>query len=313
MLRVIGLNPVIDRIYYVDDFRAGTKFMLIPPHCYAGGKGTNVARVCAQMGQSVALYAFLGGASGEVIRDDLSQYGVKGIYFSHPGETRTTIDIMDLKNGRETELTEPGVAIGKEDQQAFLDRFAADVQEGDIVICSGVPMAGMDQDIFRQVALIAHKAGARTILDVDPRFFMHSMPAPFYFVKPTMLELKGICGMSADDEPSEEDVRAMVGKVMDMGVETFMLSMGSKGSRFFTKDAAYDVSIPRVKAISSIGSGDSAVAGYCIGLDRGLPLTECVKLSMACGMSNAMHGEVGFVEKAQVEEFIEGITLTRLS
>jgi len=310
MLRIIGLNPVIDRMYYIDDFRAGTKFMLIPPHCFAGGKGTNVARVCAQMGQSCVLYAFLGGSAGQMIEENLGHYGVKGVYFRHPGETRTTINIIDLKNARETEFTEPGVHVSAQDEQAFLDRFAADVQAGDIVICSGIPMPGMSKDIFRRVAQIAHAAGARTVLDVDPVYFMDSMPAPFYFVKPNLLELKGILGETEEGDPADAELSRMVDRVMDMGVETFMLSMGSRGCRFFTRQAACEAAIPAVRALSSIGSGDSSVAGFCIGLDRGLPLFECVQLSMACGVSNAMHEEVGFVDRADVERLKEQVLIT---
>ena len=50
MIRVVGLNPVIDRTYYINDFRSGVKFYEITPRTDVGGKGVNVARVLSRMG-----------------------------------------------------------------------------------------------------------------------------------------------------------------------------------------------------------------------------------------------------------------------
>ena len=88
-----------------------------------------------------------------------------------------------------------------------------------------------------------------------------------------------------------------------------MISQGGQGSLLFTGEGIFKARIPKVNAVNTIGSGDSTVAGFCIGRARGLSVLECARLAMACGISNAMHSQVGFVEKDQVEELMERVTI----
>jgi len=68
--------------------------------------------------------------------------------------------------------------------------------------------------------------------------------------------------------------------------------------------------IPEVPVKSSIGSGDATVAGFSVGLLRGYSLEDCLRLAMACGMSNAMSRQVGVVEKQTVEDLLPRILVT---
>lgn len=310
MIRALCLNPIIDRTYYIDDYQVGTKFMEIPSVCSAGGKGVNSARVMAQMGEPCVLYAFVGGATGQMIVQDMESYGVEGVYFETRGETRTAIDIIDARNGRETEIVEPGEEITKEEEQAFFDRLEADLRPGDIVICSGIRMPGMELSVFGELARLAERKGALCALDVDSKYFASSFPAKYFYAKPNLTELKRAFGIQG--ELTDKDMPALAKKVAELGVETFMISQGGQGSLLFTGEGIFKARIPKVNAVNTIGSGDSTVAGFCIGRARGLSVLECARLAMACGISNAMHSQVGFVEKDQVEELLGQVTIQPL-
>jgi fructose-1-phosphate kinase PfkB-like protein len=60
---------------------------------------------------------------------------------------------------------------------------------------------------------------------------------------------------------------------------------------------------------STIGSGDSSVAGFCTALQRGYPMEDCLKLAMACGVCNAMFPQVGYIKKELVAELVKEIDL----
>lgn len=307
MIRALCLNPIIDRTYYIDGYQVGKKFMEIPAVCSAGGKGVNSARVMAQMGEPCVLYAYVGGAAGQMIIQDMESYGIEGVYFETEGETRSAINIIDGKNNRETEIVEPGVHITKEEEQVFFDRLESDLQPGDIVICSGIPMPGMENSVFGKLARLVEKKGALCALDVDSKYFASSFPAKYFYAKPNLVELQRAFGIAGD--LAEKDMPALAERVAELGVETFMISQGSQGSLLFTGEGIFKARIPRVNAVNTIGSGDSTVAGFCIGRARGLSVLECARLAMACGISNAMHSQVGFVEKDQVEELMERVTV----
>ncbi len=308
MIRSICLNPVIDRVYYINDFNISRKFMEIQPQSFAGGKGVNIARVVSQLGERCALYAFVGGNGGNVIIEDMEKYGVDFTYFSTKGETRYAIDIMDLKNKIETEITEPGVPISAEEEKLFLHTLKNDLSPEDIVVCSGIPMPGMSLNIYQKVSEICRQKRAKCILDTDGKYFLPSFPGCFYFAKPNLNELKAIFGVKGELDGAQ--VAALAKRAMDKGIENFLLSRGKDGGLLFTAGGIIQAGIPKVSVKSSIGSGDATVAGFCVGTGRGLHIEECLRLAMACGISNAMHEQVGFVDKETVEKLLPQISIT---
>ena len=82
MIRIICLNPVIDRVYYISDFVEAKKYYEIRPQIFVGGKGINIARVMSQMGEKCSLYAFVGGENGKLIEKEMNLWcGNEGISY----------------------------------------------------------------------------------------------------------------------------------------------------------------------------------------------------------------------------------------
>ncbi len=305
MIRAICLNPVIDRLYYIDDFRAGTQFKEIRPDIFAGGKGINIARVVAQLGEECSLYAFLGGSAGRIIESDMEKHGVALHPFRHEGETRTTVNIIDNRNRVETEITEPGVIVGKSLVDSFFAELGNDLSPDDIVVCSGIPLKGMEIDIYKEISRLCYERRARCFLDVNSVYLEAAFPARYSFFKPNINELRTLF----DDGVSP--VEDLLCKVLSLGAESVMVSMGRDGCLFMGRNEHFSASVPDEEVVSTIGSGDASVAGFAVAKARGLDDREAVRLAMASGVSNAMHREVGFIDKAQVEALSNRVIISR--
>lgn len=303
MIRVICLNPVIDRMYYIDDFCAATKFYEVPPKIYVGGKGINIARVMSLMGEHCVLYGFLGGVNGRLVSEDMKGYDVEFKAFQTSGETRTTINIIDNKNRKETEITEPGTEVGEKEEQEFLETLKADLRKGDMVICSGIPMKGMSQDIYQKVSRLCEQHGSICILDATGIYLERSFPGNYYFSKPNFSELSEL--FSITEEETMENIIKSGKRMLDMGVENLLISTGESGGIFLNDSGIYKAVIPKEEVVSTIGSGDASVAGFCIGVKRGYSSEDCVKLAMACGICNAKFSKVGYVEPDMVKRLFE--------
>ena len=78
------------------------------------------------------------------------------------------------------------------------------------------------------------------------------------------------------------------------------------------RDAAYLARVPDVPVVSTVGSGDAALAGAIRGLSLGLGSGDALRLAMACGAANAMLGEVGSVSKEDVHSAWARITIERI-
>lgn len=308
MIRAICLNPVIDRMYYIDGFAAGRQYKEQVPSRFVGGKGVNIARVAALLGEQCTLYGFVGGANGALVEEDMERHGVRFVAFHTPGETRTTINIIDRAGRRETEITEPGAPVGPAGQTAFLAALERDVEPGDMVICSGIPMRGMDQDIYRRVALLAEAKRARCVLDANSCYLKASFPGRYFFSKPNFGELCELHGVQTTQ--SAAAALELGQKTLAMGVENLMVSMGREGCLFLNGQLALRAEVPDEPVSSTIGSGDSTVAGFCVACQRGLDYPQAVRFAMACGVCNAQSAQVGYVERGRVEELVGRIALS---
>ena len=306
MIRAICLNPVVDRLYYIDDFSAGTQYKEIKPDVFAGGKGVNIARVVSQLGERCELYAFLGGSAGRVIESDMEKHGVTIHPFRHEGETRTTVNIIDNRQRLETEITEPGVTVGKALVDSFFDELASDLSPDDIVVCSGIPLKGMDVGIYKEISTLCSEKGARCFLDVNSSFLKAAFPARYSFFKPNINELKALFDDNRESAPE------LMKRSMELGAGSVMVSTGKDGCLFMDEGEFFSASVPDEKVVSTIGSGDSTVAAFAVAKERGLGNRDAVKLAMAAGVSNAMHREVGFIDIDDVNRLMEKVEIHSL-
>lgn len=236
-----------------------------------------------------------------MVEEEMASFGVEFKALRTEGETRTTINIIDQARHRETEITEPGVRLGPERQKEFLDLLGRDLERGDLVICAGIPMKGMDDDIYAVIGGLCQRRGCRCVLDTTGIYLKRSYPGNYYFSKPNFSELCELFGCRGD-----ENLAAILeyGQQMRrMGTENVLVSLGADGAIFLGTQEILRVRIPRIEAVSTIGSGDASVAGFCIGTSRGMETADCVRLAMACGISNASFSKVGVVDPKQVWEY----------
>ena len=310
MIRVLCLNPTIDRMYYIDNFHSGVQFHGNRPDVYPSGKGVNVARVLSSLGDSVVLYAFIGGGNGELVREEVTKLGLQAVFFQHKGETRSTINIIDHSRKEETEITEDGEKITASEEEEFLSRLELDINEEDIIICSGLPMNGMDDNIYQKVSLLCKKKKARCVLDANRKYLKASFPGTYTFIKPNYNELCSL--FDFEGELKEETLISLSNRLISSGVEMILITLGGDGAYFISQSLIYKVSIPSVEVMSTIGCGDASVAGFCHSLLHKESVEDAIRTAMACGIANAMNKKVGTVEINDVKALIPAIKLERI-
>ena len=310
MIHVLCLNPTIDRMYYIDHFRQGTQFHGNHPDIIPGGKGVNVARVLSELGDACEFYAFVGGGNGNLIRQEIDNLHIVPHYFSHEGETRCTINIIDHAAGEETELTEDGEKVSLCQQKKFLDKLESRLSPNDLVVCSGLPMYGMKGNIYQQVAILAAGHHAQCVLDANRQYLKGSFPAPFVLAKPNRTELASLFDMAGD--LTEQDVVVLARKLREKGAEYVLVSLGGNGAIFVSSQGAFCVHVPKVSVVSTIGSGDASVAGFCHAMIGGASPIEAIKFSMACGVANTLTEKVGHLHKTDLEWILPLISVEAL-
>ncbi len=309
MIRSICLNPTIDRTYYVDDFIPGNPYRNTKVVVDVGGKGINVAKVAAGLCVPVVCYGFLGRENGRKVKDALLAMHADVRFREVPGETRTTVNIIDHAAQKETEILEAGPRIGEAEAEELLKMISGDIQQDDIVICSGLYAPGIPDDYYARISRACREKGAYCILDSNGKDLRNALDGSYWMIKPNAREL---CEINDVPVTEEEEKLIPLGQKLLGNTKHVLVSMGSRGGLLISCGEVYCIHVPRVQALSTIGSGDSVVAGFAVGIQRGLSIPECARLALACGTANALTEKVAMLNRRDIEKILPEIKIERI-
>ena len=308
-IHVLCLNPAIDKLYVIDGFVAGEDYPGQMPTVRIGGKGVNAARVLSQLGADVHLYALLGEESETSFRREMEPR-CRCTFIPVPGACRTTVNIIDRQNGRETVITESGPQVNGVHVKALMAALEENVLVGDMVCCSGSIIAGAPGDIYAQISSLAQRKGARCALDCNAKTLPASLKGANYVLgKPNERELCALLGEERTHSPKR--IAVLAGRLIPP-YETLVVSMGAAGGMWIDAHRAILARVPELEVISTVGSGDAAFAGALYALAQGMKAEDALRLSMACGAANAVLGEVGSVRMEDVRAIEKQIAITTI-
>lgn len=308
MIHVICLNPAIDKFYEIDDFAAGEDYPGQCPRCVNGGKGVNVARVLAQLGEKPMLHAYLGDGA-KTLADEMREMCVCDFY-DVPGSCRTTINILDRINGRETVITEAGPTITAANVNQLMYTLEDEILAGDIVVCSGSIISGAPADLYACISRLCMERGARCVLDCNAQTLPASLEGVVYALgKPNEREL---CALLGEGRTQDPDKIAAMAKGLMPPYQALLVSMGAAGGVYVTREGAVYSPGMQVQVVSTVGSGDACLAGAVYALAQDFNMKETLRLAMACGAANAQRSDTGVGEKDAVFALAKGIVVSTL-
>lgn len=297
----INLNPSIDKVYAIDDFAAGGVFRPSEMTATAGGKGLNVARVAHLLGEPVVVTGFLGGGNGRFIEEQVRKSGIAAEFVPIQGESRICIAVTDQKRHTSTEVLEPGPVISAEECQRFLDRYQQLLNDCAVVTASGSLPQGVPDDFYRKLIILATARKIRFILDSSGESLKQGVEGLPFMVKPNREEAEQLLGVQLE---TLEDQAGAVLMLKEKGVAIPCITLGKDGCVAALPDGIYHFYGPAIDVVSTVGSGDSFVAGCAVGFARDLAPVGAIKLGMASAMANTQFFQTGMVSPELVSRFL---------
>ena len=276
----LTMNPALDIATAIDAIVPDTKMRCDPPRYDPGGGGINVARAAHMLGgDALAVYP-AGGASGEMIRGFLAAEGVPQIAVPVPGITRESIAIVERQSGRQYRFLLPGPPLAAADQRRCLDVLTREAAGAAFVVASGSLPPGVPADFYAQVAALARRCGARFALDSSGAA-LTAAGSGIFLIKASLRELAELHGAPVADAAAQEAAAAAL--IAAGRCEALVVSLGAAGALLVTAEGCRRFATPRVAALSSVGAGDSMLAGILVALARGQPLDDAVRFGVAAG------------------------------
>lgn len=303
MILTVTANPTIDKVYFVDELKIGEVHRPFKTTSTAGGKGINVARVAALLGENAMALGFIGGRNGEFVSDEVRKLGIEEKFTRVRGETRVNTNISD-KFGNSTEILEAGPTVTKEEIASLINEFENAVDKSDIICVSGSLPQGTDSSLYKEFIRIAKSKAKKIIVDTSGKTLKEIIDYAPFMVKPNRDEIKELFGIETKDD---KGIKKALLILYEKGIELPIITLGGDGAFAYIDNDFYRFHSPAVSVKNAVGSGDSAVAGIAIGITRGLSFIDAVKLGMAAGSANTQFDETGYVSKELVDKYSEEI------
>ncbi len=295
----VTLNPALDQTSTVGSLQPDKKLRCDRPVFEPGGGGINVARAIVRLGGEAAPLYFSGGHSGKRLTALLEKEGITGIPVEIAADTRENLNITDRSSGRQYRFIMPGPEITETETGDLLKALQAALKDAEYLVISGSMPAGISPGIFREFAGIAARENARMIVDTSGDALRNALQAGVYLAKPNLGELAALAGR---EQLMEDDAVSAAREVIrEHGCHAMVVSMGGSGALLVTLETAKKIPAPVVKRLSTVGAGDSMVAGIVLALQRGMDLPEAVRFGIACGTAATMNPGTALCRKEDAE------------
>lgn len=295
----VTFSPSIDKSFFVPELVPDKKLRASVPLLNPGGGGINVARAIRRLGGEATAVFPSGGYTGQQFNDLLAAENVSSVIVPTAQDMRENIVVMDQSKNLQYRFGMPGTFLKETEWRSILDAVEA-MPALDFLVCSGSLPPGVPEDIYAQLALMAKRKGAKCIVDTSGRPLQLAMEAGLYLIKPNLGELSAYAGKNYLNTDDAKSIAQQL--VSDGHCDVVVVSMGPAGALLVTKDIATVIPSPAVERKSTVGAGDSMVAGIVFALSMHQPILEAVRYGVACGTAATMNPGTELCRKVDVEK-----------
>ena len=285
MIYTITVNPSLDYIVSVDDFKLGLTNRTSSEKLLPGGKGINVSQVLMNLGVENTALGFVAGFTGEALVRELESRGIRQEFIHiDKGMTRINVKLTSIDG---TEINGRGPDIGSADLEKLLKRLD-ELEDGDVLFLAGSIPGSISSDLYRNIMKRLQKKDILFVVDATRELLTNVLEFHPFLIKPNNHELGEIFGVELSDR---ESVIPYAKKLQDMGARNVLVSMAGKGAVLVAEDGTIvSHEAPKGVLVNGVGAGDSMVAGFMAGSLNG-EYKYALKLGTAAGGATAFsHG-----------------------
>ncbi|MBQ7354271.1 MAG: 1-phosphofructokinase [Clostridia bacterium] len=294
MIYTVTFNPSIDYILRTPPLQEGEVNRAVGEEMRLGGKGINVSVILSRLGVETVALGFSAGFIGDALIEMVRQEGVDSDFIPlQEGNTRINVKLWG-DGGKVTEINAGGPVIDDRAMESFYRKISRLTGEDTLVLAGSVP-ASLPVDIYRQILERISDHGVRTVVDATGDLLLGVLAYRPFLIKPNRSELAEVVGRALpDDRAIEEAARELQNK----GARNVLVSLGGDGALLLDEDGQ----VHRVQSACrqvryTVGAGDSMVAGFLAGVDRGYEYA--LRLGSAAGGATA--GSEGLATRAEIE------------
>ncbi|MEN4043064.1 MAG: hexose kinase [Anaerolineaceae bacterium] len=285
MIICVSPNINIERTWTIPNLRLGGVFRAAQEIVRPSGKGINTAYAVHLLGEDVLGMGFAAGHTGRLFQEMFEADGLKGHWTWVAGEIRAAVTLYDPNSSNDvTLLSGLGMQVDAQDWARFSQDILEHSAPAKLVSFSGSLPPGTPLEAFSAVIRRLRVAGKSVWVDCSGPALEAALRAQPAGVKINAVEAAELVGETIDDHRAACRVAK---QLQQHGIESVVVTLGKQGAVLASGAEYWWANAPAIeRAISSAGSGDAFLAGLLVGLERGQPRPESLRIAAAAGGAN---------------------------
>ena len=304
----LTLNPAFDIHCYIENFAPYHENLANITEYDAGGKGVNISRALTHNGAENLALVVLGEENADSFRIRLERDGMNYRALCVSGRIRENITVH-TNGADETRISFAGFCANSSLLERLERELDGILEEGSYVTFTGRNPAGLAMsDVKAFLRRLADK-GARTVIDSRSFSLEDLIELRPWLIKPNQEEISEYLGRQIKDISDALDAARTL---RESGIENVMISFGALGALLVCGDGAFAALPPSVEAVSTIGAGDSSIAGFLAAASQGKNSSDMLRTAVAYGTAACLTGGTRPPKAQDVERILKQIKLNTL-
>lgn len=302
----ITINPSVDKSSSVKGIVPEKKLRCDTPKYEPGGGGINVSRALKKLEIDALALLTSGGRTGKLLESLLLEESLQILPFSVKNETRENFIIVDTLTNQQFRFGFPGQPLSKNEQTILLDTINAIKDFPEITVISGSLPDGVDVEFMKALIQICKNKNSKVVVDTSGEALKAAVAEGVYLIKPNIGELAILTGKN---ELSVHTMEAAAKQLISNGsAEIVVVSMGASGATLFNNSEKIYQPAPLVKVKSTVGAGDSMVAGMVSALLNNSSMKNVLRMGIACGSATTMAEGTGLFKTENVYKILKELS-----
>lgn len=298
----LTLAPAYDIHCRCDTFAAEQENLARILSYDAGGKGVNISRALTVYGVQNKAIVLVGSENADAFLTAINREGIDSISLQVQGRIRENITLHQ-EGKKETRVSFPGfqapLEILERVEKLVLD-LAGELPTV-LTLTGRLPEGILMKDVKSMLSRF-HERGIRTVIDSRSFTLADLIEVKPYLIKPNEEEIVTYMHREVN---SISDALSAATELHESGIANVMISMGAKGAVLVSEEGEFTASAPDITPVSTIGAGDSSIAGYLAALSRGERAQTCLRYAVAFGSAACLTEGTKSPKVSDIERFLQ--------
>lgn len=297
MIYTVTFNPALDYTLFVDEIGNDDINRAKSETLDFGGKGINVSAVLTRLGIENTALGFSAGFSGNELERMLTDEGISND-FVHLNNGYTRINVK-IRSDRELDFNASGPKISENDSDKLFEKLTR-IKKNDYLVLAGSVPDSLPCDIYEKILEFLKKRECNIVVDATGDLLLRTLKYKPFMIKPNHFELGDLFSVKLS---SDTEIIKYAKILQEKGARNVLVSCGENGAILLDENTEiHKADAVRGKLVSSVGCGDSMVAGFLAGYTEKQDYAYALRLGCACGSATAFC--TGLAQRKDIDEIL---------